>query len=75
MRLLAAERVLRAILLIIVAVLVLRFRDSRVELENSFDNELVLLRPLAGQLGWNLDGSDLLHGVNRVFAFSSSTLT
>ncbi|MET0864848.1 MAG: DUF2127 domain-containing protein [Nakamurella sp.] len=74
MRLLAAERVLRAVLLIVVAVLVVRFRDSRAQLQTSFDNELVLLKPLASQLGWNLDGSDLLRGVNRVFAFSPSTL-
>jgi uncharacterized membrane protein (DUF2068 family) len=75
MRLLAAERILRALLLILLALLVIRFRDSRAELQAAFDNELVLLRPLAGQLGWNLDSSDLLHGVNRVFAFSAATLT
>jgi uncharacterized membrane protein (DUF2068 family) len=75
MRLLAAERILRAVLLILLAFLVIRFRDSRAELQTAFDNELVLLRPLATQLGWDLDRSDLLHGVNRVFAFSSETLT
>ena len=75
MRLLAAERILRAVLLVVIAVLVVRFRDSRAELQAAFDNELVILRPLATQLGWNLDGSDLLHGVDRVFAFSTATLT
>jgi len=75
MRLLAAERIVRAALLILLALVIVRFRDSHAELQAAFDNELVLLRPLANQLGWNLDGSDLLHGVNRVFAFTSATLT
>ena len=44
------------------------------ELERAFDNELRLLRPLAEQLGWDLDRSAVLHGISRVFTFSPTTL-
>jgi uncharacterized membrane protein (DUF2068 family) len=74
MRLLAAERIFRGLLFVVIALLALRFRDAHAELQRSFDNELVLLRPLAGQLGWDLDNSDVLHGVSRVFELSPSAL-
>ena len=74
MRLLATERVLRGLLLLFVAGLVLYFRRSHAELERAFDNELSLLRPLAEQLGWDLDRSQVLHGISRVFSFTPATL-
>jgi uncharacterized membrane protein (DUF2068 family) len=74
MRLLATERVVRALLFVLVGVLTIRFRDSRLELQRSFDNELTLLRPVAGQLGWDLDNSDVLRGVSRVFELAPATL-
>lgn len=74
MRLLAAERVLRGLLLLFVAGLVLYFRRSHDELERAFDNDLSLLRPLAEQLGWDLDRSEVFHGISRVFAFAPGTL-
>ena len=74
MRLLAAERIARGLLFVLVGVLAIRFRDSRIELQRSFDNELTLLRPLAGQLGWDVDNSDVLRGVSRVFELAPATL-
>lgn len=74
MRLLAAERVVRGLLLLFVAGLVLYFRDSHTRVERAFDNELGLFRPLAVQLGWDLDRSEVLHGISRVFTFSQQTL-
>ena len=74
MRLLAAERVGRGLVLLFIAALVLHFRTSHTELERAFDNELSLLRPLASQLGWDLDHSEVLHGISRIFAFSQQTL-
>lgn len=74
MRLLAAERIVRGLLFALIGALVIAFRDSRVELQRSFDNELVVVRPLAGQLGWDVDNSDLLRGVSRVFELAPSTL-
>ncbi|MGS0688473.1 DUF2127 domain-containing protein [Nakamurella sp. GG22] len=74
MRLLAAERVARGLVLIFVAGLVLYFRESHAALERAFDNELSLFRPLAEQIGWDLDRSAVLHGISRIFAFTPQTL-
>lgn len=74
MRLLAAERIGRALLVILLGVLILAFRDSRPRLERAFDNELVVLRPVAQQLGWDLERSELVRGINRVFGLSPAVI-
>ena len=74
MRLLAAERVGRALLIALVGVLALHLRDSREQLQQAFDNELILLRPVAEQIGWDIQGSELARGVNRVLDLSSTAI-
>lgn len=74
MRVLAAERVGRALLIVLVGVLALHLRDSREQLQQAFDNELALLRPVAEQIGWDIQGSELARGVNRVLDLSSTAI-
>ncbi len=74
MRLLAAERVLRGLGLLALAVLVFVFRKSKGDLRASFNTDLPLLRPLADQIGWNVDNSKIVRGINDVFSLSESTL-
>lgn len=75
MRLLAIERAIRGLGLIGLAVLVFAFRNSRNSLHASFENDLPLLRPLADQIGWNVDNSKIIRGINSVFSLSPTTLT
>ncbi|MEJ7628483.1 MAG: DUF2127 domain-containing protein [Nocardioidaceae bacterium] len=75
MRLLAAERVLRGLGLVLLAILVFAFKNSREDLHKSFARELPLLRPLADQIGWNIDDSKVVRGVNQAFSMSPATLT
>jgi uncharacterized membrane protein (DUF2068 family) len=74
MRLLAVERVLRGLGLLVLAVLVLLFRNSRESLHQSFARDLPLLRPLADQIGWNVDSSKVVSGIDRAFSLSPTTL-
>jgi len=74
MRLLAAERVLRGLGLLSLAVLVFAFRNSKGDLRASFNTDLPLLRPLADQIGWNVDNSKIVRGINDVFSLSESAL-
>ena len=74
MRLLAAERVLRGLGLLTLAVLVFVFRKSKGDLRASFNTDLPLLRPLADQIGWNVDNSKIVRGINDVFSLSETTL-
>ena len=74
MRILAAERIARALVVILLGVLVLVFKDSRPRLEQAFDNELVVLRPVAEQLGWDPQRSEVVRGINRVFGLSGAVI-
>ncbi len=75
MRLLAAERVLRGLGLLVLAGLVLAFKGSQDVLHRSFAKDLPLLRPLADQIGWDINGSTAVNGVTEAFALSGTTLT
>lgn len=74
MRLLAAERVLRGLGLVLLAVLVFAFKNSKADLHQSFARDLPLLRPLADQIGWNIDDSKVVRGVDQAFSLSPTTL-
>jgi uncharacterized membrane protein (DUF2068 family) len=75
MRLLAAERILRGVGLLALSLLVFVFRKSKGNLQASFNNDLPLLRPLADQIGWNIDDSKIVRGINSVFSMTEKTLT
>ena len=75
MRLLAVERGLRAVVILLLAWLVFWFRGSRHALEDAFNTDLPLLRPLGDQLGWNVDNSWVVEQIHRLFSLSESTLT
>lgn len=75
MRVVAAERALRAIGLLGLAVLVLRFRDSHDALQVAFTQDLPLLKPLADQIGWNVNQSAIVRTVNEAFTLSPTVLT
>lgn len=74
MRLLAVERVIRAVVLSLLAAGVLHVRVSRAHLRDTFDKDLPLLRPLADQIGWNLDDSKIVRHINEAFTLSPTTM-
>ncbi len=74
MRLLAAERAIRGLGLVVLACLVLAFRNSQDNLHQSFNADLPLLRPLADQIGWNIDSSKVVQGINQAFSLTPTTL-
>ncbi len=74
MRALAVERAFRAVIFVLVAVGVLKVRGSREQLQQAFEKDLPLLRPLANQIGWNPDNSKILHHISSAFSLSASKL-
>jgi uncharacterized membrane protein (DUF2068 family) len=74
MRALAIERLLRGLVLVVAAVAVFKFRSSRETMRTAFDEELPLLRPLADQLGWDIDRSKIVHLIDQAFSLSNTTL-
>lgn len=74
MRVLAIERLLRGLVLVAAAFGVLKFRSSRETMRAAFDRDLPLLRPLADQLGWDIDRSKLVRLIDEAFSLSNTTL-
>ncbi|BBZ53060.1 DUF2127 domain-containing protein [Mycolicibacterium phocaicum] len=74
MRVLAVERVFRFLLLAAMSYGVFRVRAARVHLRDMFEKDLPLLRPLADQIGWNIDGSKIIRHINDAFTMSGTTL-
>ncbi|MEV5650781.1 DUF2127 domain-containing protein [Nocardia sp. NPDC052254] len=75
MRLLAAERVLRGIVFVLLAAGVFKVRNSQQQLHAAFDRELPLIRPLADQIGWNPDNSKIAEFIEKGWTLSPTVLT
>jgi uncharacterized membrane protein (DUF2068 family) len=73
MRALAVERAIRGTIFVLLAVGVLKVRGSRQRLQQAFEQDLPLIRPLANQIGWNPDNSKIVRHIVHLFAMSSST--
>lgn len=74
MRLLAVERVFRGLVIMLLAIGVMKVRGSREHLQQVFERDLPLIRPLADQIGWNPDDSKIVRHIGDAFSLSSSTL-
>lgn len=75
MRFFALERVVRGLLIVAAAYGVWRFSAHRGSIQRVFEKDIPLLRPLANQIGWDLDNSHIVQSIRHVFTLKSSTLT
>lgn len=75
MRFFALERVIRGLVITAAAYGVWRFSAHRGSIQKVFDKDIPLLRPLARQVGWDLDHSHVVESIRHVFTLRSSTLT
>jgi uncharacterized membrane protein (DUF2068 family) len=73
MRALAVERAIRGVVFLALAAGVLKVRGSRERLQQAFEQDLPLLRPLGNQIGWNPDDSKIVRHIGHLFSLSSST--
>jgi uncharacterized membrane protein (DUF2068 family) len=74
LRLLAAERAARGVLILLLAYAVLRFRSAQADLRQLFEEDLPAARPLAEKLHVNLDDSGVVHTIRHALTLESSTL-
>lgn len=74
LRLLAVERWIRGLLILLLGVAVLQFKSSRVSLRSILDKDLAAAKPLFDQLGWNASDSGLIHSVESALNAKGSTL-
>jgi uncharacterized membrane protein (DUF2068 family) len=74
LRVFAVERLLRALVVAVLAFVVWRFEYARESIEQSYQRELPLLRSLTRQLGFNIDHSKLVGLFNRALDLSPGTI-
>jgi uncharacterized membrane protein (DUF2068 family) len=75
MRFFAVERVIRGLLIVAAAYGVWRFSANRGSIQRAFEKDIPLLKPLAKQIGWDLDHSRIVEEIRHVFTLKSATLT
>jgi uncharacterized membrane protein (DUF2068 family) len=74
LRLLAVERFVRALLVLLAAFGIYHFRSHRDAVQRAFSEDIPLVRPLAQKLGWNLDDSSIVHSLRTAIEARSNTL-
>jgi uncharacterized membrane protein (DUF2068 family) len=74
LRLLAIERFIRGLLILLLGIAVLQFKSSQVSLRQVFERDLSAAKPLLNQVGWNAGDSGLIHSVERALNARGSTL-
>ncbi|HEY5985803.1 MAG TPA: DUF2127 domain-containing protein, partial [Streptosporangiaceae bacterium] len=74
LRFFAAERLLRAVVFLVLAYILWRFRSSRASVEQAFNRDLPEIRELLRQLGFNVDHSKLLGFIQHAFTLNDRTL-
>lgn len=75
LRLLAVERAVRAVVLVVAAYGVKRFASAQTSLRRSFNDALPAAKPLADRLGIDLDHSVLVREATKALHASQTTLT
>jgi uncharacterized membrane protein (DUF2068 family) len=74
LRLLATERLVRGILLLLVAYGVLRFRTRHGSIEQAFNEDLPLIQRLADTFHWNFEDSAIVRAIHTFLSFNQQTL-
>jgi uncharacterized membrane protein (DUF2068 family) len=74
MRLLAVERIFRFLLVGAAAVGVWKFSDSQHAVQQLFEQDLTVFRPLARHWGYDLDNSSIVQTIRKTFQYKKSTL-
>ncbi|HEX6473087.1 MAG TPA: DUF2127 domain-containing protein [Streptosporangiaceae bacterium] len=75
LRFFALERLVRGLVVAVAAYGVWRFTRDRASIERVFDKEIPLLRPIARQVGWDLDHSKIIESIRNLFEVKPATLT
>ncbi|HEY2670271.1 MAG TPA: DUF2127 domain-containing protein [Rugosimonospora sp.] len=74
LRLLALERWIRGVLVLLAGYGVWRFRSHHDAVRRAFNEDLPLVKPLADKLDYNLSDSSIVHSIQTVIQAQTSTL-
>jgi uncharacterized membrane protein (DUF2068 family) len=74
LRLLAVERWIRGVIIILLGVGVLRLESTQVSLQRLFDDDLKSLKPFFDQIHFNVSDSATIHSIEKLLHAKHSTL-
>jgi uncharacterized membrane protein (DUF2068 family) len=74
MRFFAFERAVRGVIVVLAAWGVWQFSRSRDSIQQIFEREIPILKPVAKQIGVDLDNSKIVTSIRHVFELKSTTL-
>ena len=74
LRLLAVERLVRGSLIVLIAYAVWRFSNSQTAVQQLFNKDLTLFRPIAVHFHYDLDHSPIVGSIQKTFSYRRSTL-
>ena len=74
LRLLAVERLVRGLLVLLVAYGVFQFRNHRGTIEQAFNKDLPLIQKLADTFHWNFEDSAAVRAIHAFLKFNQHTL-
>ncbi|WP_084701120.1 DUF2127 domain-containing protein [Streptacidiphilus anmyonensis] len=74
LRLLAAERLVRGVFIVLVAWAVWKFSNSQTSVQQLFDDNLTLFRPIAQHFHYDLDHSPIVDTIQKTFQYKHNTL-
>jgi uncharacterized membrane protein (DUF2068 family) len=74
LRFLAVERLVRGVFIILVAWAVWKFSNSQTSVQQLFNDDLTLFRPIAQHYGFDIDHSAVVDSIQKTFQYKHSTL-
>lgn len=74
LRFLAVERLVRGVFIVLVAWAVWKFSNSQTSVQQLFNNDLTLFRPIAQHFHYDLDHSPIVDTIQKTFQYKHDTL-
>jgi uncharacterized membrane protein (DUF2068 family) len=74
LRVLAVERMVRGVFIVLIAVAVWKFSNSQTSVQQFFDDDLSLLQPIAQHFHYDLNNSPIVGTIQKTFHYKHSTL-
>ena len=74
LRVLAVERLIRGVFIVLVAIAVWKFSNSQTSVQQFFNDNLTLLQPIAQHFHYDLNNSPVVGTIQKTFSYKHSTL-
>jgi uncharacterized membrane protein (DUF2068 family) len=74
LRVLAVERMVRGVFIVLIAVAVWKFSNSQTSVQQFFNDDLHLLQPIAQHFHYDLNNSPVVGSIQKTFSYKHSTL-